>query len=84
MRANAASETPTSIFRIPDSFRGTRRTIRYTERFDRVSTYTALSQPMRQVVITRYGTPDVMQLRESPDPSPGDGRGAASRCAPRA
>ena len=26
---------------------------------------------MRQVVITRYGTPDVMQLRESPDPSPG-------------
>ena len=28
---------------------------------------------MRQAVITRYGTPDVLQLREGPDPSPGPG-----------
>jgi NADPH:quinone reductase-like Zn-dependent oxidoreductase len=28
---------------------------------------------MRQVVITRHGTPDVLQLREAPDPAPGDG-----------
>src|SRR5947208_2881878 len=28
---------------------------------------------MRQVVITRYGAPDVLQLREAPDPVPGPG-----------
>jgi NADPH:quinone reductase-like Zn-dependent oxidoreductase len=28
---------------------------------------------MRQVVITRHGPPDVLQLREAPDPAPGDG-----------
>jgi NADPH:quinone reductase-like Zn-dependent oxidoreductase len=28
---------------------------------------------MRQVVITRYGKPDVLQLREAADPTPGDG-----------
>jgi synaptic vesicle membrane protein VAT-1 len=27
---------------------------------------------MRQVVITRYGAPDVLELREAPDPAPGD------------
>jgi NADPH:quinone reductase-like Zn-dependent oxidoreductase len=29
--------------------------------------------PMRQVVIPRFGAPDVLELREAPDPSPGDG-----------
>jgi NADPH:quinone reductase-like Zn-dependent oxidoreductase len=28
---------------------------------------------MRQVVITRYGPPDVLQVREAPDPTPGPG-----------
>jgi len=28
---------------------------------------------MRQVVIPRHGTPDVLDLREGPDPAPGDG-----------
>jgi synaptic vesicle membrane protein VAT-1 len=28
---------------------------------------------MRQVVIPRFGAPDVLQVRETPDPSPGDG-----------
>src|ERR1700722_19672610 len=28
---------------------------------------------MRQVVITRYGTPEVLQVREAPDLSPRDG-----------
>jgi NADPH:quinone reductase-like Zn-dependent oxidoreductase len=28
---------------------------------------------MRQVVIPRFGAPDVLELREAPDPSPGDG-----------
>ncbi len=28
---------------------------------------------MRQVVITRYGKPDVLQLRQAADPTPGDG-----------
>ena len=28
---------------------------------------------MRQVVIPRHGTPDVLDLREGPDPTPGDG-----------
>jgi NADPH:quinone reductase-like Zn-dependent oxidoreductase len=28
---------------------------------------------MRQVVITRYGKPDVLQLREAADPTPGEG-----------
>jgi NADPH:quinone reductase-like Zn-dependent oxidoreductase len=29
--------------------------------------------PMRQVVIPRFGAPDVLEIREAPDPSPGDG-----------
>lgn len=29
---------------------------------------------MRQAVIPRYGPPDVFELRESPDPQPGDGQ----------
>jgi NADPH:quinone reductase-like Zn-dependent oxidoreductase len=29
--------------------------------------------PMRQVVIPRFGAPDVLEVREAPDPSPGDG-----------
>src|SRR3954471_1473094 len=28
---------------------------------------------MRQVVITRHGPPEVLQLREAPDPIPGEG-----------
>ena len=28
---------------------------------------------MRQMVIVRHGAPDVLQLREAPDPAPGDG-----------
>src|SRR5215210_9421137 len=28
---------------------------------------------MRQVVIPRFGAPDVLQVRETPDPFPGDG-----------
>ena len=28
---------------------------------------------MRQVVIPRYGAPDVFEMREAPDPAPGDG-----------
>ena len=28
---------------------------------------------MRQAVITRYGEADVFELRERPDPTPGDG-----------
>src|SRR6185312_6605084 len=28
---------------------------------------------MRQVVITRHGGPEVLEVRESPDPTPGDG-----------
>ena len=28
---------------------------------------------MRQVVIPRFGAPDVLEIREAPDPSPGDG-----------
>ena len=28
---------------------------------------------MRQVVIPRFGAPDVLEMREAPDPSPGDG-----------
>lgn len=28
---------------------------------------------MRQVVITRYGAPDVLSLRDAPDPTPGEG-----------
>ena len=28
---------------------------------------------MRQAVITRYGSPDVFEIREAPDPTPGDG-----------
>ena len=28
---------------------------------------------MRQVVITRYGAPDVLEIREAPDPAPQDG-----------
>jgi NADPH:quinone reductase-like Zn-dependent oxidoreductase len=29
--------------------------------------------PMRQVVISRFGAPDVLEIREAPDPSPGEG-----------
>jgi NADPH:quinone reductase-like Zn-dependent oxidoreductase len=29
---------------------------------------------MRQVVITRYGGPEVLEVRESPDPTPGEGQ----------
>jgi NADPH:quinone reductase-like Zn-dependent oxidoreductase len=29
--------------------------------------------PMRQVVIARFGGPDVLETREAPDPTPGDG-----------
>ena len=29
--------------------------------------------PMRQVVIPRFGAPDVLETREAPDPTPGDG-----------
>ena len=28
---------------------------------------------MRQIVIPRFGPPDVFEMRERPDPSPGDG-----------
>jgi NADPH2:quinone reductase len=28
---------------------------------------------MRQVVIPRFGAPDVLEVRECPDPSPGSG-----------
>ena len=28
---------------------------------------------MRQVIIPRYGGPDVFETREAPDPTPGDG-----------
>src|SRR3974390_2851706 len=29
---------------------------------------------MRQVAITRYGAPEVLELREAPDPQPGEGQ----------
>ena len=29
--------------------------------------------PMRQVVIPRHGPPEVLELREAPDPVPGEG-----------
>ena len=39
---------------------------------------------MKAIVQDRYGSADVLELRDVPDPVVGDGRGARPRCARRA
>src|ERR1700722_9021988 len=61
-KTNAAIESPVSALRMTCSFedKQTRKSI-------------LPASPMRQVVITRYGTPEVLQVRETPDLAPRDG-----------